>query len=138
MASSSYYYSKYREKKKEVQNYDDNLKDLNKILDNLTYDLGDEISSVNIEINALISNLNNSVRHNLLFTTKAHAFEDEKEKSVDVDSRLGASKYALEEEIARINTLRNQAISDRDYYYRKYTEKKAEERAAAELLKKIL
>ncbi|GFP74237.1 hypothetical protein [Clostridium fungisolvens] len=143
MASSSYYYSKYREKKNEVEDYEDNLKDLHKILDNLNYDLGDEISYVNNELDALVNNLNDAVRHNNFFTTKANAFEMKKAKSVDADSQLGASKYALEEEISRINNLRNQAISDRDYYYKKYLEKKAEERAAAEkaaadLLKKML
>ncbi|GKU27254.1 hypothetical protein CFOLD11_40810 [Clostridium folliculivorans] len=132
MASSSYYYSKYKEKKNEVDDYEDNLKDLHRILDNLNYDLGDEISYVNNELDALVNNLNDAVRHNSSFTTKANDFVMKKAKSVDADSQLGASKYALEEEISRINNLRNQAISDRDYYYKKYVEKKAEERAAAE------
>jgi len=125
-------------KKKEVVNYDDDLKDLKKILNNLSDSLSDEISVVNNVLDNLKNELNKAVRHNSSFTTKANELENKKQKAIYMDSYLGKSKYALEDEIARINSLRTQATSDRDYYYKKYLQKKDEERAAEDLLKKLL
>ena len=51
------------------------------------------------------------------------------------DPHLSIAVRELQEEISRINGLRSQAITDRDYYYQKYKDKKEEERI--ELLDKI-
>lgn len=136
MAGSSYYNNLYKKKRNEVEDYEDNLKDLNKILGNLNHDLFDEILDVNDKLNSLITDLTKGVRHNSRFTSRAQAFANEKEKSVGADRDLNTTQNALEDEIARVKNLKTEAISDRDYYYRKYQEKKDEEQA--ELLKNLL
>lgn len=130
MASSSYYYNIYKQNKNAVKSYDDDLKDLLKALSNLTDTMNDEIRAINNELDDLQSDLNKSVRHNLKFTSRANAVTSEKEKTVTADPNLSVVVRELEEEIARINGLRNTAINDRDYYYRKYEGKKGEERKA--------
>ena len=135
MASSSYYYNLYKQKKKAVRSYDGDLKDLRKALDNLTDTMSDEIRAINNELEDLKSDLNKSVRHNSKFTSRANAVTAEKEKTVTADPHLSIAVRELQEEISRINGLRSQAITDRDYYYQKYNDKKEEERR--ELLDKI-
>lgn len=135
MANSSYYYNLYKQKKSAVNSYDDDLKDLRKALSNLTDTMSDEIRAINNELDDLKSDLNKSIRHNSKFTSRANAVTTEKEKTVTADPNLSVAVRELEEEIARINGLRNTAISDRDYYYREYKEKKEQERQ--ELLDKI-
>lgn len=135
MASSSYYYNLYKQKKSAVKSYDGDLKDLQKALDNLTDTMNDEIRAINNELEDLKSDLNKSVRHNSKFTSRANAVTAEKEKTVTADPHLSIAVRELQEEISRINRLRSQAITDRDYYYQKYKGKKEEERR--ELLDKI-
>jgi len=135
MASSGYYYNLYRQKKNAVDSYEGDLKDLRKILSNLTDTMGDEIGAVNNKLDALKSSLNKSIRHNSKFTSCANAVTSEKEKTVSADPNLSVAVRELGEEIARINGLKNTDINNRDYYYRKYKEKKEQERQ--EFLKKI-
>lgn len=135
MASSSYYYNLYKQKKSAVKSYDGDLKVLQKALDNLTDTMNDEIRAINNELEDLKSDLNKSVRHNSKFTSRANAVTAEKEKTVTADPHLSIAVRELQEEISRINGLRSQAITDRDYYYQKYKDKKEEERR--ELLDKI-
>lgn len=135
MANSSYYYSLYKQKKSTINSYDDDLKDLRKALSNLIDTMNEEIKAINNELDELKSDLNNSIRHNSKFTSRANAVTTEKEKTVTADPNLSVAVRELEEEIARINGLRNTDINDRDYYYRKYKEKKEQERQ--ELLSKF-
>ena len=135
MASSSYYYNLYKQKKNVVKSYDDDLNDLRKALRNLTDTMNDEIRAINNELEDLKSDLNKSIRHNSKFTSCANAVTEEKEKAVTADPSLSVAIRELEEEIARINGLRSHAITDRDYYYGKYKDKKEEERR--EFLDKI-
>lgn len=128
MASSSYYYDLYKQKKSAVKSYDGDLKDLQKALDNLTDTMYDEIRAVNNELEDLKSDLNKSIRHNSKFTSRANAVTAEKEKAVTADPHLSVAVRELQEEISRINGLRIQAITDRDHYYQKYKDKKEEER----------
>lgn len=134
MASSSYYYNLYKQKKSAVKSYDD-IGDLRKALNNLTDTMNDEIRAVNNELEDLKSDLNKAIRHNAKFTSRANAVTSEKEKAVTADPNLSVVVRELEEEISRLSGLRTTAINDRDYYYRKYKEKKEEERR--ELLDKI-
>ena len=53
MASSSYYYNLYKQKKNAVKSYDGDLKDLQKALDNLTDTMYDEIRNINNELEDL-------------------------------------------------------------------------------------
>ena len=135
MASSSYYYNLYTQKRNSVNSYDANLKELRKALSNLTDTMSDEIRAVNNELDDLKSDLNKGIRHNSSFTSRANAFSAEKEKAVTADPFLGAAARELQDEISRINGLRNQAVTDRDRYYQQYRDKKDEERKA--LLDKI-
>lgn len=135
MASSSYYYNLYKQKKSAVKSYDDDIGDLRKAMSNLTDTMSDEIRAVNNELEDLKSDLNKAIRHNAKFTSQANAVTAEKEKAVTADSNLSVTVRELEEEISRLSGLRTTAINDRDYYYRKYKEKKEEERR--ELLDKI-
>lgn len=135
MANSSYYYNLYKQKKNAVESYDYDLKDLRKVLSNLTDTMNDEIRAINNELNDLKSDLNMSIRHNSKFTSRVNAVTSEKEKAVTADSNLSVAVRELEEEISRLNGLRTTAINDRDYYYRKYKEKKEQECQA--LLDKI-
>lgn len=135
MANSSYYYNLYKQKKNAVKSYEDDIGDLHKALSNLTDTMGDEIRAVNNELEDLKSDLNKAIRHNAKFTSRANAVTSEKEKTVTADPHLSVAVRELEEEISRLNGLKTTAINDRDYYYRKYKEKKEEERR--ELLDKI-
>lgn len=130
MADSSYYKDMYKQKKKAVDNYEDNLKDLRKAYDNLTDTMGDEIRAVNNELDDLKSDLEKSIRHNGPFSSGAGRITGEKEQGVTADSKLSVAVRELEEEIARIGKLKSTAEQDRDYYDRKYKEKKDEEREA--------
>ena len=133
MASSSYYYNLYKQKKNAVKSYDDDIDDLRKALSNLTDTMNDEIRAVNNELEDLKADLNKSIRHNSKFTSRANAVTSE--KAVTADPNLSVAVRELEEEISRLNGLRTTAINDREYYYQKYKEKKEEERR--ELLDKI-
>ena len=127
MASSSYWYSLYTEQKNLAKKYDGQIKELNKILDNLENDLGDEINHANREIDDLKEDLGKAVRHNAAFTVHTNALESEKEKSAAADSDLSVSIRELDSEIARLTTLRDNAISASDDYYRRYEEAKEAE-----------
>jgi exonuclease VII large subunit len=130
MASSTYYYNLYKQKKSDATTYTNRVSDLNKILTNLSYNLSDEISAVNTKITDLKDDLFKGVRHNSIYTNKASMLNNEKQKSVGADATLSSSESSLQDEINRLNGLKNQAITDRDYYYNKYVEAKAAEKAA--------
>lgn len=128
MLSSSYYYDRYKEKKKDVKSYDEDLKKLRKALDNLTGTMNDEIRAINTELEDLKSDLNKSIRHNSNFTSYANAVTEEKETTVSSDSYLSTAISELEEAISQIDRKRTQAITDRDDYYQKYQDEKENER----------
>lgn len=137
MASSSDYYRWYKDEKKKVKDYDADLSDLWKIEGNMSNDLSDEISKINKEIDALQADLRKSVRHNEIFTKQIDQLEDE--ASVSLDANLQNADRELHEEITRVSGLKSTAISNRDYYYRMYEQKKAEEsEARKEKLKNLL
>ena len=127
MANSSYYYDAYKREKRKVKDYQENLSELKDIRYNLRNTLTDEIRSVNTEIDDLRSDLKESVRHNSKFTSHVGDIYDEREKYVSSDSYLSTAIGELDDEITRINNLKDEAESDRDYYYRKYEQKKEEE-----------
>lgn len=135
MANSTYYYNLYKNKKKEVKKHEDDIDDLRDIYDNLTSDLNDEIRNVNTEIENLKEDLRNGVRHNLKYDANTNNLTTKKEKGASADGKLVSVGNEIQEEIRRLENLKNSAASDRDYYYKKYKEKKDEERK--ELLEKI-
>ncbi len=127
MASSSYYYSLYEKKKRQISEYESNLKHLRPTLGALN-NVQIQISNVNNKLDSLIDDLNKGVRHNSTFTFRANDLANEKEKSVGIDSRLSKAQDGLQDEISRVERLLSQAIEDRDYYYRRYKEERERER----------
>ena len=136
MADSSYYHNLYKEKKKDANKYEGNIKDLQKVLGNLSGDMNDEIRAVNNEIDDLKADLDKSVRHDAVFTKSANDIVAQKEEVISLDALLSVAVSELEEEIWRVTKLKDDAIRDRDYYWNKYEQKKAEERQA--FLNKLL
>lgn len=127
---SSYYYDRYRENRDKVRSYEGNLKELRRALDNLTGSMDDEIRNVNKELDDLKSDLGKSVRHNSRFSSCANEITREKEKGVTADPDLSIVIRELEEEISRVDNLRNTAANNQENYYQQYKTKKDEERQA--------
>lgn len=127
MSDSNYYYKLYKEKKKEASSYEGDLKDLKKILSNLTDRMSDEIRNINDELEALKSDLDKSARHNSQFDKNANAATADREKVVTADVHLKNVVRELNEEISRVGKLKSQAESDSAYYYNMYEQKKREE-----------
>lgn len=128
MASSGDYYDYYKQEKKKVKSYEDDISVLEKIEGNLANDMYDEINNINKEIDNLKADLQKSVRYNDIFTKCKNELEEE--NSVASDSDLSVAVTELQEEISRVKGLKSTAESNRDYYYRMYEQKKAEEREA--------
>lgn len=128
MPDSSYYYSLYKQKRNAVNDYEDNLRDLRKALSNLTDTMGDEIGNINNELDDLKSDLNKGIRHNYQFTSRANEVTEKKEKAVTADPNLSIAVSELQDEITRVDGLKNEAVSDREDYYRQYETKKDKER----------
>ncbi|MEG2929785.1 MAG: hypothetical protein RR846_09610 [Oscillospiraceae bacterium] len=127
MASSNDYYRLYEQKMTAVTTFDNRINDLRGILSNLTDNMYDEIRAINNELDYLKSDLNKAVRHNATFTRCANSLESKKEKAVTADASLRTVCDDLQEEITRVSNQKNQAISDREYYYSQYVVKKEEE-----------
>ena len=83
----------------------------------------------------LKEDLKDSVRHNAVFTSCANSVTAEKEKAVTADPYLRVAVNELEDEISRVTGLKNSAVSERDYYRRRYEEEKEKERR--ELIEKL-
>lgn len=136
MASSSYYYNLYRKYKKEVEELEENIKSLTEIRNSISGDYYDEQSAVNKELNNLKEDLKKSIRHDSMWNNIALQCETYKEKSSSADSNLRSSMDYLDSEIQSLNAKKNTAIYNRDKAYKKYLEKKEEERKAR-LKKKV-
>lgn len=136
MATSGEYYNLYSTYKSKYNTYGNNLRKLNAILNSMTGDLNDEISSVNTAIDNLIADLNKSVRYNTLFNNNKDYLTDQ--SSVYADGDMGTAIWEIQEEITRVSTKQAEAASNRDYYYQLYVQQKqAEEAAYLEYLRKL-
>lgn len=128
MANSRYYYEQYKQFDQEVEDYEGHIEKLEQIKKNLSGGLYDEQLKVNREINDLIEDLKEGVRHNSVFTNKAEDLEDNKEKSSFDDTSLGAAISSLESEISVLQNKKRTAEQKRDEAKRKYEEEKERER----------
>ena len=126
--SSGYYHDLYKQNKNICKDCENDLKDLNKIYNNLTDDMGDKIHDVNVKMEDLKSDMLKAIRHNYTFTATANGVTTEKEKTVTADTYLGTTVSELQDEISRLNRKMNDAADQRDYYYSQYKAKKQEER----------
>ena len=130
MASSSYWYDRYKEKRDLVKDYEKQIKELNTILGNLQNNLYDEIQAVNNKTDDLKEDLAKAVRHNVKFTASKDSLGSKKEKAATADQYLARCAEAVEDEISSLSSRKSTAIYDRDEYYRKYETAKEEERQA--------
>lgn len=127
MADSNTYKQKVKDKDREIDRYNEDIKDLQAVLDNLTNDLNYEICEVNNALYDLEDELRKAVRYNTTFTAAIEDVLEEKEKGVGSDADLSKVKSNLEDEIATLKQKKGQAEADKNYYDRKYEEaKKAE------------
>lgn len=138
MASSSYYYNKYKDYKDKVKTLQGQITKLKNIKNGLTNDFYDEQSNVNQELNELKEELKNSVRHDLKFNTIVSGCNKYKEKTSTADKSLNGVVEALESEISSLSTKKQTAESKQDSYYRSYQREKENERQRRlDLLKNI-
>lgn len=128
MADSSYYYNRYREKKREVEKYEKALRELRVIERNLVNEQNNEIDAVNREIMELGADLQQSVQENAVFLHAVSKVYEEIEHGTLGDRHLSGAVSAIQGEIWSVDSKKSQAIADRDYYWRKYQEAKEEER----------
>lgn len=128
MANSSYYYNQYKQFKKEADDYDRDIKQLESIRNKLTGGLYDEQLAVNRELNDLIEDLKKGVRHNSTFTNRADDLKNNKEKSSYDDAMLGGAIGNLDSEISILQGKMRTAEQNRDDAHRKYEDEKERER----------
>ncbi len=133
MASSDYYYDKYQDKKAEASRYKNDIKDLQKVLENLTDYMNDEVLAVNRKLDALKKDLDKSIRYNVTYTMTANDIGNGKEPDVSADGHLSIAIRELEEEIARLTRLKDNAQAASDEYYDDYKDAKERERRARQL-----
>ncbi len=130
MANSSQYYNWYKQERDKADNYSKNINELQNIKNALSNNFNDEQSNVNGEFEDLKGDMNNAVRHDVSFDIIVNECYSHKEKGTTADTYLSGAITDLENEIASLNSKRSTAESNRDYNYRKYKEKKEEERQA--------
>ncbi len=127
MASSSYYYRLYKEKKNEVEKYEKWIKQVEKIRTQVITGLEDEIRVVNQKINALVEDLKAAVKHNAKFADIADDIGDQTEYSAGRDSQLSKTASSLQDELMRLGEKKNNAHSAAQSYYNQYLEAKRQE-----------
>lgn len=132
MASSSYYYGKYKDEKAKVSKYKDWLSDLKKILDGFSaWSVTNGVTQFNNKVKDTVDDLEDAVKGLRRYNTNVNDIEKEKEKKVNQDSKLSSAKYNVEREQDRVEGLKRNAENMRDYYYEKYKEAKRREAEAA-------
>ena len=127
MADSKYYYRRYKEKFEEVKKYERALKELRDIERNLVSEQNNEINDVNRKIHELGNNLANSIQDNQVFSSSIRIVYEDIESSPSGDRVLSGAVRAIQSEMSDVNGKMNEAIRDRDYYWKKYREAKDEE-----------
>lgn len=128
MASSSYYYRKYKDYRDKVKTLKNQITKLNDIKNSLINNFYDEQSNVNKEINDLKDELKESIRHDSKFNTIASGYNKYKEKVSTADKSLGSTAEAIDSEISNLNSQKQTAERNRDSYYQKYEREKENER----------
>ena len=133
---SSYYRDLRNKQEDKADEYEKNIKELQKIIDDIYDDFYDDIRDVNGKVDNLRTDLKKGVRHNSTFTRRANSLLDNKEKAASADPKLKLAIIELNEEIARLRRLKRNAEEKYDQYDREYENKKDEEQR--ELMNKLL
>ena len=132
MASSSYYYSKYQDKKREVSKYKDWLSDLKDILNGFTaWAVTNGVKQFNNKLGDTVDNLEDAVKNVSRYKSNVNDISKEKEASVGSDKKLASAKQNVENEKSRVERLKRDAEDMRDYYYDQYLAAKRREAAEA-------
>ena len=127
MASSSYYYEKYKTYRDKVKTLQGNITKLTNIRNSLTNNFYTEQTYVNNELNGLKVDLKKAVRHVQEFNTIADECDDFKEEPATVDTNLYSAVDGLESEISSLKTQKETTEEKRDSYYRSYQREKENE-----------
>ena len=127
MPDSSYYKNLYQQSDKEVGNYENNRKELQEVLTNLTDNFCNEQGAVNRELDGLMQDLKKAVRHNAAFSSSTNAFSSKKETTSGADVYLSAAAQELRDELSRVSQMKAKAVAERDAYNEQYKAKKQEE-----------
>ena len=128
MADSKYYKELYRNKLREAERYDNDIKELKNIRNFLSNELNDEIRDINGRIDELSGTLKKAVRHNSSFNINRDMLTTKKEKAVSADYNMSNAKREINEEIRRLSNKKEAAENDSAYYERMYMIKKEEEK----------
>ena len=139
MASSSEYYNLYKQKKSEVKNLGNDIKDLNKIINKIEQSFDDDIRNINNKINDLKSDMEKAINYNTTYANKVWEIDADKEKDVFSDGMMSNARNALVSEVNSLENKKSDAEWEKDHYYDKYLDKKEEEhREMINAMKKFL
>lgn len=128
MASSSYYYGKYKECERKIKTLDKSISELVKIRNSVTGEFYDEQANVNKELDDLREDLQKAVRHEPGFTANAGNCDSHKEKTSTADAKLSGTANAVENEIASLEAQKRNAEYNKNLNQRRYREEKEKER----------
>ena len=127
MASSSTYWRKYERAKDKYNKYKDYASDLKKVLDNFSdWKIG-SYKDMNTDIKNTVKNLKDAVKGLSRYTSNVEDFNNAKEASFTSDSKLSAAKSQIQDEYNKMVRERDNAKSDKEYYWDKYLDAKARE-----------
>ena len=127
MASSSTYWRKYERAKDKYNKYKDYASDRKKVLDNFSdWKIG-SYKDMNTDIKNTVKNLKDAVKGLSRYTSNVEDFNNAKEASFTSDSKLSAAKSQIQDEYNKMVRERDNAKSDKEYYWDKYLDAKARE-----------
>ncbi len=144
--SSSYYYDKYIEKKREAEQIERKIAYLSDVNLDVTSSFTGDVHTVNQTIDDEMGEHKTSVRHNAKYDLLSEKMDEMKPKYPYSDQHLQGISSGIESEISRLKNEKKQAEDDRDYYWREYKDalerereekRKARERAFEKSLERI-
>ena len=118
LLSSTYYKSMISKINVDISKYDRDIKALKAVSDNIANQLRDEIQASNTSINELKTDLNNSVRHNVVFDINTNKLDSHKQKTVIADEYIRSADDCVQDEINKLKKARAKAIDERTDYER--------------------
>ena len=102
MASSSYYWARYREKRDEAKEHKKNWKELDKILDDLNGDFDNNVSDTNKKVDACSDKLEDGIREVGSISARQSELSGSKERSPGADGKLSGAIRDLGDEIREL------------------------------------
>lgn len=130
MASSSYYWSCYREKLAEAREHERNWKALKKIKDDLDGDFDNNVRDVNKKLSACGDELTDGVRHVPSVNERLSELEEVREPYPASDGRISSASGSLWREISDLQRKQQDAEQEAARFKRLAEEAEKEEWAA--------